>query len=181
MKKLLVILAVGLTGVFAHAQEPVMSTMDNDIHADGRVWVCGMKFKGTAKGFKIIAGHFKSEADGVISCTNIHGTKWSKNVRIAFGAHCLSPTVGIGYLKYYGISGELSLFNSDPEVILGKYLALNADAAVIFGVGTFRAVKVGMPQLAFNMSIQLEKGLGVSVGLDHLYISEKPNEEVKPN
>lgn len=183
MKKLLVILAVGLTGVFAHAQEPVMSTMDNDIHAQGRLWVCGMQFKGTAKGFKIIAGHFKSVADGVLSCTSVHGKKWTKNIRVTFGAHCLSPTVGIGYMKYYGLGGEISLFNSDPEVILGKYLAVNADAAVILGAGAFRAVKVGMPQLAVNMSVKLEKGIGVNVGIDHLYISERDGDDndVKPN
>ena len=181
MKKLLVILAVGLAGVMANAQEPGMSPMDNEMHAEGRVWVCGMQFKGTAKGFKIIAGHFKSVADGMLSCTNIHGKKWSKNVRVTFGAHCLSPVVGIGYMKYYGLSGELSLFNKDPEVILGKYLAVNADAAVILGAGAFRAVKVGMPQLAMNMSIKLEKGLGVNVGIDHLYISERDTDDVKPN
>ncbi|MBO9665840.1 MAG: hypothetical protein J7501_03400 [Bdellovibrio sp.] len=176
MKKLLLVLAVGLAGMAAKADDTMLTPMDNEMQAQGAFWLCGMHFKGMAKGFKIVAGHFKSTAYGTLSCKSIHGDKWSKDVKISFGAKCLSPVVGIGYMKYHGIGTEISIFNKDPEVILGKYLAVNAQGAVILGAGTFRAVKVGLPQLAMNMAIQLDKGFGVNVGIDHLYISDNGSE-----
>ncbi|QDK44011.1 hypothetical protein DOM22_01955 [Bdellovibrio sp. ZAP7] len=181
MKKLLVVLAVGLAGMVAKAETADMSMMTDDVSMQGgRTWVCGMHFKGVSKGFKIIAGKFKTTAYGMLKCTSFNGTKWSRPVKITMGAHCIGPQVGLGWLKFHGIGGELSLFNADPDVILGKYLAVNGDAAVIIGAGSFRAVKVGWPQLAMNMSIKLDAGLGATVGLDHLYISENGGEVIEP-
>ncbi|WP_413559673.1 hypothetical protein [Bdellovibrio sp. HCB209] len=181
MKKLLVVLAVGLAGVVAKAETADMSMMNDDISMQTkRIWTCGMHFKGVSKGVKIIAGKFKTTAYGTIKCVNTHGTKWSRPVKITMGAHCIGPQVGLGWLKFHGVAGEISLFNSDPDVILGKYLATNGDAAVIIGAGSFQAVKVGWPQLALNMSMKLNGGFGVTVGLDHLYISENGGEVIEP-
>ncbi|WP_413576773.1 hypothetical protein ACLVWU_01860 [Bdellovibrio sp. HCB290] len=181
MKKLLVIMAVGLAGVWANAETTDVSTMNGDMSMQGgRTWVCGLHFKGVSKGIKIIAGKFKTTAYGTMKCTSFNGTKWSRPVKITMGAKCIGPQVGLGWLKFHGVGGEISLFNSDPDVMLGKYLAVNGDAAVIIGAGSFRAVKVGWPQLAMNMSIKLDKGLGVTVGLDHLYISENGGEVIEP-
>ncbi|MEK2689774.1 hypothetical protein [Bdellovibrio sp. GT3] len=181
MKKLLVIMAVGLAGVWANAETTEMTPMNGDMSMQGnRTWVCGMHFKGTSKGFKVIAGKFKTTAYGTLKCTSFKGTKWSRPVKITMGAKCFGPQVGLGWLKFKGIGTEISLFNADPDVILGKYLAVNGDAAVIIGAGTFRAVKVGWPQLAMNMAIKLDKGFGATVGLDHLYISENGGEVIEP-
>jgi hypothetical protein len=181
MKKLLVVLAVGLAGMVAKAETTDMSMMTDDVSMQGgRTWVCGMHFSGVSKGIKIIAGKFKTTAYGTLKCTSFNGTKWSRPVKITMGAHCIGPQVGLGWIKFHGIMGELSLFNSDPDVILGKYLAGNGDAAVIIGAGSFRAIKVGWPQLATNMSLKIASGLGVTLGIDHLYISENGGEVIEP-
>ncbi|MEK2646332.1 hypothetical protein [Bdellovibrio sp. BCCA] len=169
MKKLAVILALSLAGVFAHA-ESADSQVQGDVSINGRAWACGLAFKGTSKGLKVIVGHFSTVAYGTLTCKGLLNKHYSQNVKITIGHHWLGPTVGAGYFKLAGVSSEISLFNSSPSVILGKYKVAQGEAAIIGGVGAFTAVKVGLPQLAFNISLQLLKGVGVQVGIDKLRI-----------
>ena len=186
MKKLLLILAFGFTGAFAHAQDvtPMIDEnnmtpmMGDEMGAQG-AWVCGLHFKGTSKGIQLIVGKFSTVAYGTIHCKSFKHT-WSRDVRVTMGGKCIGLTAGIGWFKLKGISSEFSLFNSDPNVILGKYLSVNGEAAIIGGVGTFAAAKVGMPQLAFNLSIQLTKGFGAKVGIEKLYITAVDHDEPDP-
>lgn len=170
MKKLAVILALSFVGMFANAETTQLQPTGGDMHAAGGAWVCGLAFKGTSKGIKVIVGHFKTVAYGTLSCKGV-GQKYSQNVKIEIGHHWIGATAGIGYFKLAGVSSEISLFNSSPEVLLGKYAVAQGEAAIIGGVGAFTAVKVGLPQLAFNVSVQLLKGIGVQVGIDKLKIS----------
>nr|BFD60469.1 hypothetical protein CKG001_25760 [Bdellovibrio sp. CKG001]BFD63884.1 hypothetical protein BdHM001_25650 [Bdellovibrio sp. HM001] len=171
MKKLILFLAFGLTGAFAHANTEAVVMNDEASIAGNRLWACGLAFKGTSKGIKVIVGHFKTVAYGTLKCKSIKGTRYSQDVKVTIGHHWIGPTAGIGYFKLAGASSEVSLFNSSPDVILGKYLVAQGEAAIIGGVGAFTAVKVGLPQLAMNISLQLLHGLGVQVGIDKLTIS----------
>ncbi|WP_374033758.1 hypothetical protein ACES2I_13810 [Bdellovibrio bacteriovorus] len=180
MKKLILFLAIGLTGAFAQANTDAV-TLENDASIMGnRLWGCGMTFKGTSKGIKVIVGHFKTVAYGTLHCKSIKGTHYRQDVMVTIGHHWIGATAGIGYFKLKGASSEISLFNSNPDVILGKYLVAQGEAAIIGGVGAFTAVKVGLPQLAMNISLQLLKGLGVQVGVDKLYIEAISEPEVEP-
>lgn len=170
MKKIALILALSLFGIFAQAEVPDTQSVGNDVSINSRAWVCGLSFTGTSMGVKVILGHFKTVAYGTLKCKGVLGTHYSQDVMVTIGHHWLSPTVGIGYFKLAGLTSEISLFNSSPEVILGNYGVATVDAAVIGGVGTFTAVKVGLPQLAFNVSLKLLFGLGVQVGIDKLSI-----------
>lgn len=171
MKKLILVLALGLTGAFAQASTDAVSMGDEASISGNRLWACGLAFKGTSKGLKVIVGHFSTVAYGTLKCKSIKGTHYSRDVRVSIGHHWIGPTAGIGYFKLAGVSSEISLFNSSPEVILGKYLVVQGEAAIIGGVGAFTAAKVGLPQLAVNISLQLLHGLGVQVGIDKLTIS----------
>lgn len=171
MKKFILLLVLGLSGMSAHANIDEYSSGDETHILGERLWACGMTFKGTSKGLKFIVGHFTTVAYGTLRCKGIKGTSFVQKVRVSIGHHWIGPTVGIGYFKMLGTSSELSLFNSSPHVILGNYLVAQGEAAIIGGVGMFRAVKVGHPQLAANFSTQLLGGLGVEVGIDKLTIS----------
>ncbi|WII73300.1 hypothetical protein QJS83_05380 [Bdellovibrio sp. 22V] len=178
MKKLAMILAFSLMGAFAHAETTELDTYGNDAHAMG-AWVCGMTFKGTAKGLKVIIGHFKTVAYGTLVCKGV-GKKYYQDVKLTIGHHWIGPSAGIGYFKMAGAASEISLLNKSPEVILGKYKIATADASIIAGVGTFTGVKVGLPQLAVNFSVKLLKGLGLNVGIDKLTITAVSDPEVVP-
>ncbi|UOF01259.1 hypothetical protein [Bdellovibrio reynosensis] len=171
MKKLALILAFSFVGMFAHADTTDLQTNQDEVSAAGRTWVCGLAFKGTSKGLKIIVGHFKTVAYGHLKCKGLLGKTYSQRVMVSIGHHWIGPTAGIGYFKMAGVSSEISLFNKHPEAILGKYLVAQGEAAIIGGVGAFTAVKVGVPQIAANVSLQLLKGFGVQVGIDGLHIS----------
>jgi len=170
MKKLAVILALSLTGLWAHADNQEIQPQ-GDVSTNAVGWVCGLAFKGTSKGVKVIVGHFKTVAYGTITCKGVPGKHYSRDVKITIGHHWIGPTAGIGYFKLAGVSSEISLLNCSPEDLLGKYKVAQGEAAIIGGVGAFTAVKVGLPQLAFNVSVQLLKGIGVQVGIDKLTIS----------
>lgn len=170
MKKIAVILALSLAGVFAHAETSEMQPQSGDASINARVWACGLAFKGTSKGIKLIVGHFKTVAYGTLKCKGVPGQYYNRDVMITIGHHWIGPTVGVGYFKLAGVSSEISLLNASPDSILGKYKVAQGEAAIIGGVGAFTAVKVGLPQLAFNISLQLLKGIGVQVGIDKLRI-----------
>lgn len=171
MKKLVLVLAVTLAGAFAKANTTEVESMNGDMNAQSiGAWACAMKFTGTSKGFKIIIGSFKTVAYGTLSCKGIHKT-YSRKIKLEIGHHWIGPTAGIGWFKLAGKSAKISLLNADPSVLLGKYLVAQGEAAIIGGVGAFTAVKVGLPQLAVDISLQLLKGIGVQVGIDKLRIT----------
>lgn len=171
MKKLALILAISFAGIFAHAETTDLQATGDDVSAAGRVWVCGLHFTGTAKGLKVIVGHFKTVAYGHLKCKGVPGEVYSQRVMVTLGHHWIGPTAGIGYFKLAGVSSEISLPHKNPELLLGKYLVASGDAAIIGGVGAFTAVKVGLPQLAVNVSLKLLKGFGVHAGIDGMMIS----------
>ncbi len=167
LKRVAFIMAMSLVGFYAQAQEPM-----GDVDATaGKVWACGLKFSGTSHGLKVIVGHFKTVGHGTLSCKSVFGESYSRHVNVTIGHHWIGPTAGIGYFKLRGVSSEISLLNHSPNAILGNYLVAQGEAAIVGGVGAFTAVKVGMPQLAVNISLQLLKGFGVQVGIDRLSIT----------
>lgn len=172
MKKLVLILAIGCLGSFAHADTTELQPLQDDASINSAGWVCGLAFQGTSKGIKVIVGHFKTVAYGVLKCKGVPGQHFTRDIKITIGHHWIGPTAGIGYFKLAGVSSEFSLLNCSPDKIFGKYAVAQGEAAIIGGVGAFTAVKVGLPQLAFNISLQLLKGIGVQVGIDKLTISE---------
>ncbi len=171
MKKLALLLAFTCFGTFANAEVNDLQSSNVELSPNAVGWVCGFAFKGTSKGIKVIVKHFKTEAYGVLKCKGVPGQSFTRDVKITIGHHWIGATAGIGYFKLAGVSSEVSLLNCSPDKIFGKYVVAQGEGAIIGGVGAFTAVKVGLPQLAFNISIQLLKGLGVQVGVDKLTIT----------
>jgi hypothetical protein len=191
LKKLFLVGTLLLSGMMAHAQdlqtdanadaeEIEMNLMNTDVDMmsaeeigalAGRVWVCGMQFKGVSKGIQLIFGKFKTKAYGTLNCASIHGEKYSRKIRIDINSYGIGPTIGIGYFKMRGISSQISLFNERPEDLLGKYSTTMYGGAVGAGLGYFSAFKIGMSQLAYNVSVQLLGGIGIKVGMEKMRVT----------
>jgi hypothetical protein len=73
-------------------------------------------------------------------------------------------------MKLSGQAVEFSLLNLQPEDVLGTYYVAQGQAAVAGGVGVITAAKVGLPQLAIQVSLQFARGLGVNLGLNKMHI-----------
>lgn len=174
MKKILVLalaLACGLG--FTHKAEAA--------DAGGPLWVCQIGFKGEAKGFKVLLGKYQFQAAGNMNCVSILGHTVHYPVWLTMKALPLSPGIAIGKYKVYGQSGEISLFNCDPDELLGKYMIAQAHATILGGVGAITAVKLGNPQLALALSINVQKGFGFDLSVNQLRITLREDEPVQPD
>jgi hypothetical protein len=174
MKKLLIfalVLAYGL-GFTAKAEAA---------ERGGPLWVCQMGFRGEAKGFKVLLGKYRFQADGTMNCVSMFGHIVHYPITLSMNALPLSPGVAIGKYKVYGQSGEVSLFNCDPDELLGKYMIAQAHATILGGVGAITAVKLGNPQLAVGLSINVQKGFGFDVSINQLRIMPREYNSVNPD
>jgi len=174
MKKI-VVLALALACGFGFTQKAEAA------NRGGPLWVCQIGFKGEAKGFKILFGKYQFRAAGNMNCISILGHKVRYPVWLTMNALPLSPGIAIGKYKVYGQSAEISLFNCDPDVLLGKYLIAQAHATIIGGVGAITAVKIGLPQLALALSLNVQRGFGFDVSVNQLRITQRGEPQVIPN
>ncbi|MDG0816306.1 hypothetical protein [Bdellovibrio svalbardensis] len=164
MKRILVVLVLTMTGVFAQAND--------DMTTQGKLsWTCGLAFKGSSMGVKVIVGKFTTESVGTLKCIDLEGNHFQRDVKVTMDSHFIGPVVGLGYFKFAGLSSEISLFNCSPEVLFGNYLVAQGQGAIIGGAGTFAAVRVKPPEIAVNIALKLVKGLGVQVGIERMKIS----------
>lgn len=157
MKKVILAIAMVLGVSQAHAfQAPA--------------WACSMGFKGTAKGVKILVGSYKFSGKGNLLCVSPTGQTADYPVTVTMNAAPLSPQISLGYMQLSGQAVEFSLFNLNPEDVLGTYYIAQGQAAVAGGVGVITAAKVGLPELALQISLQFARGLGVNLGLNKMHI-----------
>ncbi len=171
MKRILVVLALSLTGVFAHANEEAVNA-GGEMTTQGKLsWTCGLGFKGSSMGVKVILGKFSTNAVGTLKCIDLEGNHFSRDVSVTMDSHFIGPVVGFGYFKFAGLASEISLFNCSPDVLFGNYLVAQGQGAIIGGAGTFAAVRVKPPEIAVNIALKLVKGFGVQVGIERLRIT----------
>jgi hypothetical protein len=157
MKKMILAIAMVLGASSAHA-------------ITSPTWACSLNFNGTAKGLKILVGEYKFAGKGNLLCATPTGQVADYPVNVTMNAAPLSPQVSFGYMKLSGQAVEFSLLNLQPEDVLGTYYVAQGQAAVAGGVGVITAAKVGMPQLAIQVSLQFARGLGVNLGLNKMHI-----------
>lgn len=177
MKTIFMSLAMLLSFSFAHAQGDYTQQITDQDSVDmasplaGPLWTCSLDFKGNASGLKIIIGTYQFYATGKLSCLNINGSKVNYPVSLVMKSALISPAVAIGKYEMTGKSVNISLFHSNPSVLLGGYLVAQGHGAVIAGAGIITAAKVGMPQLTLDISLQFVKGFGVDLAFNKLTIS----------
>ena len=135
-------------------------------------WGCYLKFAGVSQGLQVILGHFETEAAGVLTCKSVDGETIQKNIKLVIASKLIGLTVGAGYFELQGISSEFSLLNKDADKIFGDYQVTHYEAALGRGLGYFSAVKLGLPQLAYNVSVQYLSGAGLKAGIEKMVISE---------
>lgn len=163
MKKLITTLALAaaaLSPQFASAQ-------DNDL---GLGWACALRFQGVSQGAQFIIGKFKTEAIGTMSCGDAAGNRQERAIRVKMKTNWIAPSIGAGYFEFTGASAQISLLNASPDVLFGEYYVAQGQAAIIGGVSVMTAVKVGSPQLAVQLSIQANHGIGAQLGFNRLTI-----------
>lgn len=134
-------------------------------------WACNLSFKGVAKGFKVILGSYQFNGKGDLKCVSFSGETAHYPVNVTMKAKPLSPQVAFGRIALIGQALEISLFDADPESILGNYLVAQAQGAVIAGAGIITATRIDLPTFAVKIALQFAKGFGVNVGLTKMNIS----------
>lgn len=137
----------------------------------GAGWLCGLTFEGTSKGIQFFIGSFQTQATGKLSCLNEEGREVVRPVMITMTNRKFAPAIGAGYFEFKGVSGQISLLNDDPAVLFGDYYIAQAQAAWALGASVMTATKLDTPQLALQLSIQANKGVGLHVGLNKMTIS----------
>jgi hypothetical protein len=135
------------------------------------LWVCQLGFTGNATGFKIILGYYSFNGTGRVNCVSAIGDTVSYPVSLRMKAAPLSPSIALGKYELYGQSAKISLFNTNPDDLLGRYMIAQTHATILGGVGAITAIKVGNPQLALAVSLQFSRGFGVDLALNQLIIS----------
>lgn len=192
MKRLLLALVLMGSSVFAHAADivsaeagdqnqmaPINSPTVSELQdSEGSAplhgklsWTCGLAFTGASGGIKIILGKFKTVATGTLSCVDLEGNHFTRGVLVTMGSYFLGPVVGIGYFKFAGVSSHISLFNCPPDVMFGDYLVVHGQGAFGVGGGAFTAVRIHPPEIAVNVSVKLEYGIGFQGGVEGMTIS----------
>ncbi|MBX3018660.1 MAG: hypothetical protein KF767_12275 [Bdellovibrionaceae bacterium] len=158
MKKFIVAAALSLIGFAAQAGEARPA------------WVCALGFEGQARGVQILVGSFKSVAYGEIRCTDLIGGEYVQPVKVTIGAEPVALNLAIGTFDFVGGAAEISLFNNQPSDLLGNYLVVQGRAAFALGAGAFTAVRVNIPNIALNISVEVMRGLGAQVGINKMRI-----------
>jgi hypothetical protein len=173
MKSLFVAIVLSLTSFFAHADElNEGSNANGDMTIQGKLtWTCGLAFTGASGGVKIILGRFNTVATGKLSCVDLEGSHFTRDVMVTMGSYFIGPVVGLGYFKFAGVSSQISLFNCPPDALFGKYLVTHGQGAFGIGGGAFTAVRVNPPEIAVNVSVKLEYGIGFQVGLESMTLT----------
>lgn len=163
MKKIIVLAALTLACGIGFTTQKAQA-------ADAPAWVCNLAFKGQAKGLKIILGKYTFEGEGNLRCVSALGSAYDFPVALSMRAAPLSPGIALGKYNVYGESGQISLFNMDPNAVMGKYMIAQAHATLLGGVGTIVAVKAGNPHLSLTLSLNVQTGFGVDLALNQLRI-----------
>lgn len=150
----------------------------------GPLWVCQLGFKGEARGLKILIGSYKFNGAGTLRCVSVTGNTRVYPVWLTMNAKMLSPGIALGKYTMWGQAAEISLFNCDPDELLGKYMIAQAHATLFGGVGAITAVRLGNPQLALNLSLQVQRGWGFDVTINQMRITPRNGggyDDVDPN
>ncbi len=158
MKKFIVAAALSLIGFAAQAGEARPA------------WVCALGFEGEANGVQILVGHFSTVAYGQLACTDLMGGEYRQDVKITIGTEPIALNLAIGSFEFAGAAAEISLFNNHPTDLLGNYVVVQGRAAFALGAGAFTAVRVGLPNIAVNVSVEVMRGLGLQVGINQMRI-----------
>ena len=138
-------------------------------------WTCEMTFKAKARGLQVIIGDFTINGDGKLRCSNLVGDLETIPIKITIGGSKLAMRIGFGKYAIYGASTNITLFNSEPEDILGNYKMATLSGSLGAGAGTFVGTHVELPSFSLNLSMQVTKGIGFNVGLDNMSIEYDEN------
>lgn len=160
-KSLLGLVAVLLMSTSAFAQNRTLQDA---------LWACTMGYDVESEGVQILFGNFSLEGKGQLDCVALDGQKVSYPLNVSISANKLSPTIGLGKFRVKGVSAAVSLFNEDPQDLLGKYIIVSGHASAFIGAGAMVAIHADLPNISLNVSVSLASGFGVQAGLSTMHI-----------
>ena len=141
-------------------------------HVEGKVtsilYSCNMDFRATGKSIYIGLGWSNIKGRGTISCYDLlHGTTEILPIKV----RVKGPGAGLGVtgLVISGVAAGVGV-QRGPEDLIGRYLAVRANAAVGVGAGAAVGLRVSKGGITVDLSVQGETGLGVGVDLLSLKI-----------
>ncbi len=136
--------------------------------------ICGMSFEAKGGGLQILVGEFKLVGEGVIKCREFNGSESVMPVDIQIGGRSpVALKIAAGYLEVYGLATGIG-FAKSPEGLAGRYLTVDADAAVGLGAGVAVSLHLKRDDAAtINLNLQVARGLGLDVGFNSLTISPR--------
>jgi hypothetical protein len=135
-----------------------------------RGWICGLAYKGEAKGVQVVFGNWKMEAAGTLKCEAADGEKRELPVLVKSRAKAIRAIVAAGKLKIYGASANIALLTHEPEDLLGNYYIAQAQAAIVGGVGVIAGTHANQHDLTLYLSVNVVKGAGFHVGVNKMTI-----------
>lgn len=134
-------------------------------------WNCNMQFNAKGGGIQLIIGHYEMNGTGTINCTSSANEQKSIPVQVKMGGKFFQPKIAFGHMKTKGTAQVFGL-EAAPETLFGKYHVLNAEAAVLAGVGASIGLELKNDHdLKFALALEVVKGLGLAVGVETITIS----------
>lgn len=157
MKK--IILAVMLLlGSLAQAQVPAAEAP----------FVCSLAFDVAGGGIQVIVGNYKLVGTGTLSCSDKNGVMAPIPLKITMGGP-VQGTVAVGVARVMGVATGIGLASS-PAEILGDYVVVGGQVALMLGVGAHVALHSAAQALTLNADLQLIQGVGFNIGINTLKI-----------
>ncbi|MCC7404215.1 MAG: hypothetical protein IT288_07440 [Bdellovibrionales bacterium] len=138
--------------------------------AESPLWNCAMEFEAKGEGLQLILGKYEVTGTGTLDCYGLNGQELSVPIKITMDSQPVNLRVAFGELYAKGVSAEIALFANSPEDLLGEYLAVRAEAAIIGGVGAFVATHAKFPALVLHVGLEFTHGFGVNLGIERMKI-----------
>lgn len=134
-------------------------------------WNCNMQFEAKGGGIQLVIGHYEMQGTGTLNCTSSENEQRAIPVQVKMGGKFFQPKIAFGYMKTKGTAQILGL-DAAPETVLGKYHVLNAEAAVLAGLGANVGLELKNDHdFKLQLGLQVVKGLGLAVGVETIQIS----------
>lgn len=148
----------------------MMSAASAEAKVEAPLWNCAMTFDVKGGGVQFFVGYFKLAGKGQLTCVDVAGNVEKHDLKVTMGGKPLALNVAVApKLHIRGVATGIGLATS-PMDLEGKYLAANANAAVLGGAGATLSLRGTKNMVSMNVSLALVTGLGFNAGINKIKI-----------
>lgn len=131
-------------------------------------YTCDLEFTAKGTDIQILIGYSKLVGRGKISCVNTRARDLPPveiPVKVTIGTPVLFPRVSFApSLVVRGLATGIGILKGGPEVLLGKYLTVDARISVHAGVGASLSLEGQDNAIFISLGLQGVEGFGIAVG-----------------